>query len=584
MTAWDELADLLADPGDVCSPAGQTRLYDALVISPSGDEPQGERAARLAAALATVDRAWLAGLGEDPVRSREDIDRAVDRCSRLRAAGGRSILPLRYARVELCTFFGERTDALEQLRVARLFSFDGVDVGAALAAARMHDDFSGIIRTTSGVARRPEADPVGTARKLAASLLPLLAQRRRVEAEDVFMSLHWLEVPGSLRARVWGDELEYLGLSGQWERGLALLRHTDLTGAGEELTAWGMLSTAIGASLVLREANRAGYGSNALGSSISWSTSWGASLSVTGWDTVVHAYDAVTAFARAIGVRFDKRNGNNGVSYRVESRMAGEAAGLAGRSYGTVTGTAVDEDRLDKRGALLAEVDELLVLARGYGLSSVHERAMRTAETVSRSLELATDDTQLESVVDLRIAFARLLLALGAVERAERESLDTAELCLSQGWIELACASLATAARAADARGDHETARNHWLRVRGQMGDWGTSRISQRLTVLTDAIADPETSCLALTLLAEVTAETVAAEPARASAAKEACRRGRAELDRCKSAPGGLVDRIAAVEWAIAPYGRGRSGRRRTGGDETMATPAAGDQDRAVNG
>ena len=375
MTAWDELADLLADPGDVCSPAGQTRLYDALVISPSGDEPQGERAARLAAALATVDRAWLAGLGEDPVRSREDIDRAVDRCSRLRAAGGRSILPLRYARVELCTFFGERTDALEQLRVARLFSFDGVDVGAALAAARMHDDFSGIIRTTSGVARRPEADPVGTARKLAASLLPLLAQRRRVEAEDAFMSLHWLEVPGSLRARVWGDELEYLGLSGQWERGLALLRHTDLTGAGEELTAWGMLSTAIGASLVLREANRAGYGSNALGSSISWSTSWGASLSVTGWDTVVHAYDAVTAFARAIGVRFDKRNGNNGVSYRVESRMAGEAAGLAGRSYGTVTGTAVDEDRLDKRGALLAEVDELLVLARGYGLSSVHERA-----------------------------------------------------------------------------------------------------------------------------------------------------------------------------------------------------------------
>ena len=85
------------------------------------------------------------------------------------------------------------------------------------------------------------------------------------------------------------------------------------------------------------------------------------------------------------------------------------------------------------------------------------------------------------------------------------------------------------------------------------MGDWGTSRISQRLTVLTDAIADPETSCFALTLLAEVTAETVAAEPARASAAKEACRRGRAELDRCKSAPGGLVDRIAAVEWAIAP-------------------------------
>ena len=521
----------------------------------------------MAAALAEFDRDWLAALGEDPTRSREEIDRAVERCSRLRAAGGRSALPLRYARVELCTFFGERADALEQLRVARLFSFDDADTGATLATARMHDDFSGVIRTTSGVPNRPEADPAGTSRRLAASLLSYLAQKRKVEAEDALMSLRHIDVPSSLRIPLLGDELEYLGLSGQWERGLALLRHTDLTNA-DDTTAWGLLNAAVGASLVLREANRAGYGANALGSSINWTTSWGVSLKVTGWDTVVRAYDALTTFARAIGVRFDERNGNNGVSYRVESRMAGEASGLASRSYGTVTGTAVDEHRLQRRDVLLKEVNELLVLARGYGLGSVRERAMKTAETISRSLELVTDDSQLEIIVDLRISFARLLLALGATERAERESLDTSELCLSQGWIELACASLATAARAAGAHNDTEAARGHWLQVREQMADWGTSRMKERLTVLTDAIGNPETSCVALTLLAEATAKGVELAPARASSARETCRRARAEIDKCKTVPSGVTERIAAVEQLIAPYGRGRSGRHHIGGGE----------------
>ena len=332
----------------------QAGLYDALLHASPEQLPTGESAKRLAAALAEFDRDWLAALGEDPTRSREEIDRAVERCSRLRAAGGRSALPLRYARVELCTFFGERADALEQLRVARLFSFDDADTGATLATARMHDDFSGVIRTTSGVPNRPEADPAGTSRRLAASLLSYLAQKRKVEAEDALMSLRHIDVPSSLRIPLLGDELEYLGLSGQWERGLALLRHTDLTNA-DDTTAWGLLNAAVGASLVLREANRAGYGANALGSSINWTTSWGVSLKVTGWDTVVRAYDALTTFARAIGVRFDERNGNNGVSYRVESRMAGEASGLASRSYGTVTGTAVDEHRLQRRDVLRYE-------------------------------------------------------------------------------------------------------------------------------------------------------------------------------------------------------------------------------------
>ena len=45
-------------------------------------------------------------------------------------------------------------------------------------------------------------------------------------------------------------------------------------------------------------------------------------MELTAWDTVVHAYDVMTGFVRGIAHRFDVRNGNNGVSYRVEMRMA----------------------------------------------------------------------------------------------------------------------------------------------------------------------------------------------------------------------------------------------------------------------
>ena len=69
MTTWDELTDLLGDPGDVRSPAEQAGLYDALLHAAPEQPPQGESAQRLAAALAEIDRTWLATLGEDPTRS-----------------------------------------------------------------------------------------------------------------------------------------------------------------------------------------------------------------------------------------------------------------------------------------------------------------------------------------------------------------------------------------------------------------------------------------------------------------------------------------------------------------------------------
>ena len=565
MTSWGELPALIAEAGDPRGRDAQALLSRLLVEDPPDAEPTADQARAVAEPLMAVDRVWVAALGEDPDRSREDLERAAAVCEALRSAVSASTLPLRYARVELCAVLGRRAEAIEQLRTARLFSFGEPDAAATLTTARLHDDYSGVIRTTTAVPTRPDADPAGTALALAAGLLPHLARGGRVEAEDALMSLLLLEVPPSLRLRVLGDELEYLGLSGQWERGLALMRHSSGLADAGPATAWALLNAAVGASLVLREANRAGYGSNALGSTIGWRTPWG-DLKVTGWDPVVRAYDAVTAFVRALAVRFDTRNGNNGVSFWAESRMAAESRSLASRSYGTVTGVVADRATLGNQGRLLAQVRELLVLANGYGLDSVHERALVTAETVSQSLAAVTDDSQLETVVDLRIAFCRLLLALGADERAQKEALDTTELCLSQGWSELAVASLTVAARAAARRRDARAEGDAWQRVRREAGDWGASRAGERAGVVVEAVGDPAAAAQALAIIAEEVARGVEEDHGRASAAREFCKRARAQLERCRTAPRGVAERLTAVEAAVAPFGRGHEGRRSRGG------------------
>ena len=565
MTSWGELPALIAEAGDPRGRDAQALLSRLLVEDPPDAEPTADQARAVAEPLMAVDRVWVAALGEDPDRSREDLERAAAVCEALRSAVSASTLPLRYARVELCAVLGRRAEAIEQLRTARLFSFGEPDAAATLTTARLHDDYSGVIRTTTAVPTRPDADPAGTALALAAGLLPHLARGGRVEAEDALMSLLLLEVPPSLRLRVLGDELEYLGLSGQWERGLALMRHSSGLADAGPATAWALLNAAVGASLVLREANRAGYGSNALGSTIGWRTPWG-DLKVTGWDPVVRAYDAVTAFVRALAVRFDTRNGNNGVSFWAESRMAAESRSLASRSYGTVTGVVADRATLGNQGRLLAQVRELLVLANGYGLDSVHERALVTAETVSQSLAAVTDDSQLETVVDLRIAFCRLLLALSADERAQKEALDTTELCLSQGWSELAVASLTVAARAAARRRDARAEGDAWQRVRREAGDWGASRAGERAGVVVEAVGDPAAATQALAIIAEEVARGVEEDHGRASAAREFCKRARAQLERCRTAPRGVAERLTAVEAAVAPFGRGHGGRRSRGG------------------
>ena len=576
MSYWGDIARALQDVDPVCpSRVAAAALWEAIATDDVEKAAPGDAPDQVVQAVCAVDRAWLVQLGQDPGTRKESLDQAIAFCQRLRTAHSCSTLPLRYAQVELSAVLGLRNEALERLREARLFSFGKTDTGAVLATARVHDDYSGVISTATATPNRAEADPVETARGLGAVLVPYLAHQRLVEAEDAFASLSRLRLPDVVSLQSLGDRFEYLGLSSQWQRAIALLRHSPMT-AVSEASAWSLMNTAVGLALVMREANRADYGNHALGASLSWTTPWG-NLELTAWDTVVHAYDVMTGFVRGIAQRFDARNGNNGVSYRVEMRMAAEAAGLASRSYGTVTSAVpADRTRLRNQGALLKEVRELLTLSRGYGMESVRQRAMSTAETVSASLSEVVDDSALELVVDLRLAFGRLLAALGANERAQKEHLDTAELSLSQGWTETSCAALALASHAAQARGDNAASRRAWQQCLEAMTTWPMNRPGERCGILVDAVGDPLIAVQVLSALAEVLVEGVEEDNSRAPIVREIISRASTQVSRCVRPPRRAAEALARVEERIAPYGRGRGGRRRPGSSTTIK---AGDQD-----
>ena len=234
MSYWGDIARALEDVDPVCpSREATAALWKAVAADDVEGVAAGGAPDQVVQAVCAVDRAWLVQLGQDPDTSRKSLEQAISFCQGIRAAHGRSTLPLRYAQVELSAVLGLRDEALEQLREARLFSFGKADTGAVLATARMHDDYSGVISTATATPKRAEADPVESARGLGAVLVPYLAHQRIVEAEDAFASLSLLNLPDAVSLQCLADRLEYLGLSSQWQRAIALIRHSPMKAVSE---------------------------------------------------------------------------------------------------------------------------------------------------------------------------------------------------------------------------------------------------------------------------------------------------------------------------------------------------------------
>jgi hypothetical protein avisC_09221 len=102
------------------------------------------------------------------------------------------------------------------------------------------------------------------------------------------------------------------------------------------------------------------------------------------------------------------------------------------------------------------------------------------------------------------------------------------------------------------------------------------NRPGERCGILADAVGDPLIAVQVLSALAEVLVEGVEDDSSRAPIVREVISRASTQVSRCVRPPRRAAEALARVEERIAPYGRGRGGRRRPG---STAAAKAGEGD-----
>ena len=98
------------------------------------------------------------------------------------------------------------------------------------------------------------------------------------------------------------------------------------------------------------------------------------------------------------------------------------------------------------------------------------------------------------------------------------------------------------------------------------------NRPGERCGILVDAVGEPLVAVQVLSALAEVLVEGVEQDSSRAPIVREVISRASTQVSRCVRPPREAVEVLARVEERIAPYGRGRGGRRRPGSTTTITT------------
>ena len=113
MSYWGAIARVLEDVDPICpSRFAAAALWKAVAADDVEGTDAGSAPDQVVEAVCTVDRAWLVQLGQAPDTSRKSLEQAIAFCQGIRAAHGRSTLPLRYAQVELSAVLGLRDEAL----------------------------------------------------------------------------------------------------------------------------------------------------------------------------------------------------------------------------------------------------------------------------------------------------------------------------------------------------------------------------------------------------------------------------------------------------------------------------------------
>ena len=214
---------------------------------------------------------------------------------------------------------------------------EGCDPMRQVNWATAHGDWELAVATAVPVLDEVVGCAVQPARMQAAVLLALLYSGRPKAAWDAHVrSYRQLRGQPQFMSAM-GQHMEFLALTGRIGRGLRIMRECLRITDQAESTAvlMGLLG---GAAVLLREAERAGLGEEALGVEVPGESVWcpGPTLSAT--TTISQARSELTDRARRMAALYDARNGNAVVSDRLEARLAREPI--------------VDVEEVASRGAL----------------------------------------------------------------------------------------------------------------------------------------------------------------------------------------------------------------------------------------
>ena len=174
-------------------------------------------------------------------------------------------------------------------------------------------------------------------------LLPLLASGRPRAAWEVHLR-SYREIRRTPKALIsLAYHLEYLALVRRVDRGMVILRR-HLPWLAQAESAYVLLSALRGMSLVLREAERAGRGEEALGVEVPAADLWFPLPGLASSTTISRAYAEMTGWARRLAQQFDVRNGNSTISDHLERSLVRAAFDAA---PGAVHGLGVEVDLLE---------------------------------------------------------------------------------------------------------------------------------------------------------------------------------------------------------------------------------------------
>ena len=291
----------------------------------------------------------VAVAGANPRVSKDKVRQLEASLEEFYRSGGASMHVVHGERASVAGLLGLEEEAAEELAAWRATHRDenadceGCDPMRQVAFAYRTEAWELAVATAVPVLTGVVSCSVQPQTTQSLVLLPLLASGRPRAAWEAHLR-SYREIRRNPKALIsLAYHLEYLALVGRVDRGLELLRR-HLSWLDQAESAYVLLSALRGMSLVLREAERAGRGEEALGVEVPAADLWYPLPGLEASTTISRVYAEMTGWARRLAQQFDTRNGNSTISDHLERSLARAAFDAA---PGAVHGLGVEVDLLE---------------------------------------------------------------------------------------------------------------------------------------------------------------------------------------------------------------------------------------------